>query len=724
MAAGAVIGALRANLSLESASFTRSANNAKKNLRELRAQFVAVTGAVAALGTGLLALARDSMGVIDAQAKLAQSLGTTVESIQVLQRAGDLAGVSMSGIEQATKDLTRRLSQAAAGTGPAVDALERLGLSASGLMALPLDERVAAINSAILEFVPAAERAAVAGQLFGEEGSIAMSRIDTATLRQATQDVRDFGVAVSEADADQIEAANDAISRIGLVWRGVSNQLAVELAPTLQRLADAFAEMAREGGVVHRAIQLLVGGLERLAFYAGAAVAVVGVRYVAAATAAALSTMTWSKALLFLRGALIRTGIGALIVGLGEATYQFSRLREATGNAGEAFGMLLDLGRGAVNALIGVFFHLGNRIVGVFRGTFGAIVETFRALPAFFRSIAETAMNGMVGAFEAVLNRLVDRYNNFIAEVNAGIEQLPWWLGGGRENVISFMPRVDFSGVGTSAQEELRGAGRRIREAFVEGLNSETVEAPRLFDVPTVREQWRRIQDVISRSEGSREATEALEDLRGALEDVATMPEAEAGGQTPADAVEELSDAAKRAQSAMATLRDGMAEVFSSVLRGASSAREAVGRLLDRLADMAAQNAFKALFNNTFGNGLGAGGQPTPFGNILGFLFGGIDAFANGGRSMGGLAMVGERGPDLVNLPRGSYVSTAAETARMLDGVGGPQEVHVFVHPSGEFDTRVQGTAARVVEAGIREYDRSGVSRRIAAYQADPRARR
>ena len=64
---------------------------------------------------------------VDAQAKLAQSLGTTVASIQVLERAGELAGVAMSGIEQATKDLTRRLSQAAAGAGPAADALGRLG---------------------------------------------------------------------------------------------------------------------------------------------------------------------------------------------------------------------------------------------------------------------------------------------------------------------------------------------------------------------------------------------------------------------------------------------------------------------------------------------------------------------------------------------------------------------------------------------------------------------
>jgi hypothetical protein len=135
-------------------------------------------------------MVRAGLQTVDAQAKLAQSLGTTVASIQTLERAGELAGVSMSGIEQATKDLTRRLSQAAAGTGPAADALDRLGLSANELIALPLDQRVGAINAAIESFVPAAERAAVAGQLFGEEGSIAMSRIDTATLRQGEAIVR------------------------------------------------------------------------------------------------------------------------------------------------------------------------------------------------------------------------------------------------------------------------------------------------------------------------------------------------------------------------------------------------------------------------------------------------------------------------------------------------------------------------------------------------------
>lgn len=52
-------------------------------------------------------------------------------------------------------------------------------------------------------------------------------------------------------------------------------------------------------------------------------------------------------------------------------------------------------------------------------------------------------------------------------------------------------------------------------------------------------------------------------------------------------------------------------------------------------------------------------------------------AFAVGTRfAPGGLALVGERGPELVNIPRGSQVIPAAQTANMLGGVG--QSIEVF----------------------------------------------
>ncbi len=158
--------------------------------------------AVTAAAAGV-AMVRSGLANIDAQAKLAQSMRTTVESIQTLTWAGELAGVSMGEIEQATKKLTTRLSEAAAGSGSAVGALRRLNLTAAELQALPLDQRIVAIQDALTRFVPEAERAAVASDLFGDRAALAFLRIDSATLRDAARDGQDFGVAVGAVDAAQ-----------------------------------------------------------------------------------------------------------------------------------------------------------------------------------------------------------------------------------------------------------------------------------------------------------------------------------------------------------------------------------------------------------------------------------------------------------------------------------------------------------------------------------------
>lgn len=218
---------------------------------------------VGAVAAGMVALTRRSLEQIDAQAKLAQSLGTTVTSMQTLKRAGDLAGVSMGGIQQASSDLTRRLSQAAAGAGPVADALDRLNLSAAALSQVPLDERILQINEALDKFIPATERAAVAGQLFGEEGSLAMARIDTATLRQATEDVHRFGVVVSEQDADQIETANDAVSRLGLVMEGLGNRMATVAAPAIEATATAMVNLAARALGTKTTLEEFFGSLDR-----------------------------------------------------------------------------------------------------------------------------------------------------------------------------------------------------------------------------------------------------------------------------------------------------------------------------------------------------------------------------------------------------------------------------------------------------------------------------
>lgn len=554
---------------------------------------VTSAAAVAAATAAGVAMVRSGLQTVDAQAKLAQSLGTTVASIQRLERAGELAGISMSGIEQATKDLTRRLSQAAADGGPAADALERLGLSARDLLALPLDERVGAINAAIESFVPVAERAAVAGQLFGEEGSIAISRIDTATLRQATEDVLAFGVAVSEQDADQIERTNDAISRLGLIWRGLSNQLAVAAAPALEAVADAMAVVANRSGPLGIAIRGLFDNIGRLTAYAAGFAAFLAGRWGAGLAAAALSVRGLATALVVLRGALVRTGIGALIVGAGELVYQFSRLVAGAGGFGAAMGLLKDLAIevwdriglsldsaltrmaagwegfkttafSALDAAITGVIRFGDRTVAVFQGAFDAVKAIWSRLPAAIGDFAFRAANGLISGIEAMLNGVVTRINSFIKALNAALELLPEWATGEGGVRIGILDPVALGRVDNPFAGRAEAAGGAASDAFSAALSRTYIEAPdtglgsAAEDTRARADAYRKAADRLS--DAATRPLAAWEALRAAV--TASGTEAETALSSTTEAADDLGAALANA---------GMAATDAGTAAGAAS---------------------------------------------------------------------------------------------------------------------------------------------------------
>jgi len=313
--------------------------NAKLAKFARRAKIAAGIMAAAAVSAGV-AMVRTGLQTIDEQAKLAASLGTTTESLQVLARAAELAGVSQGEVEQATIMMTKSLSQAAQGTGPAVKALQQLHLSATDLAKLPIDQKLTKIQDAIQQYIPAAQRAAIASQIFGARAGLIFSRIDSATLRQATKDVKDFGVAGGEQDAARIQRTNDALSRMGLLWRGIANQLAVAAAPALEAVANAMAAFGKTTGPLGRAIKGLFNHIGEIATIAVTFATVMGVRLVASLTAAALGVGKLALSMKVLKRITMRSIFGLLIVGAGELIYWFGRLVKGAGGFGEALRLM------------------------------------------------------------------------------------------------------------------------------------------------------------------------------------------------------------------------------------------------------------------------------------------------------------------------------------------------------------------------------------------------
>jgi hypothetical protein len=532
---------------------------------------LAMAAAAAAIAAAATAMIRSGLQTVDAQAKLAASLDTTVESIQVLERAGDLAGVSMGQIEQATVQLTRRLSQAAAGTGPAVAALDRLRLSAAELQALPLDRRIALIQDRLAEFVPEAQRAAVASQLFGDRAGLVFTRIDTATLRQATEDVRDFGVVVSDQDAAQIERTNDAISRLGLIWRGLSNQLAVAAAPALEAVADAMAAVARTTGPLGIAIRMLFENLGRLTAYATGTAALLAGRFVAAKIAAAASVRGLAMALVILRGALLRLPFIGLIVAAGELIHWFGRLVRGAGGFGTALSLLGDLAREvwermqmgaeamalsvaaswsdvkatiaeALQTSLEAVVGFGNGVLNTFQGAFDALKVLWGALPGTIGDFAFQAANALIAGVEAMLNGVGKRINGFLEGINGGLEAL------GIEKRISLIGNLELGRIDNPFAGAAENAGTEARAAFEAAFNAEPIAMPDLGFDKAVAEARGEAEALRASMAGVVEAATAPLASVAALQTAVAAAGAEAeagltGARTAAADLEEALDA-------------------------------------------------------------------------------------------------------------------------------------------------------------------------------------
>ena len=205
----------------------------------------AAVAAGAALATHLV---KEQFAAIDASAKLAAALYSTVAGMAAAERAAELSGIKFETLQTGARKLASVLGEAAQGTGTAVKSLERLHLTSEQLAALPLDERLALINERIREFIPINERAAVSADFFGERAGVAMLNLSPETIRQAAEETRLFGTALSDVDANKVEQANDSFSRIGLGIEGFTKQIAVRLAPIVSRIGEEFAKATKEAG--------------------------------------------------------------------------------------------------------------------------------------------------------------------------------------------------------------------------------------------------------------------------------------------------------------------------------------------------------------------------------------------------------------------------------------------------------------------------------------------
>ena len=237
-------------------SVGRALGGLTKSLFSMRTALVGVAGVA---GFGLLV--RSSLNATDSLAKTASKIGTTTEALSALRYAADITGVATTTMDMALQRFTRRAAEAAKGTGEAKGAIRELGINAKVLNNMPLDQRMLVLADAFGKVENESDRLRLAFKLFDSEGAALVNTLGLGRdgLKDLLGEAKTLGLVMSSDAAEGVEDANDAITRLKGLFKGIRDQIVAKLAPAIEGLATAFKDK------LLTAIENTKGGLDGFA---------------------------------------------------------------------------------------------------------------------------------------------------------------------------------------------------------------------------------------------------------------------------------------------------------------------------------------------------------------------------------------------------------------------------------------------------------------------------
>jgi len=200
-------------------------------------------------GGGLVALLRQASISADELAKTSDKLGTTTEGLAGMRYAAKLTGVQTSKLEMALQRMTRRVSEAAAGSGEAKDAIKELGLDAKALNTLSPDMMFREIAKAMQNVGSQGDKVRLAFKLFDSEGVDLVNTLALGNkeLERLTAEAKKLGTGISRIDAAKVEMMNDSFTRLREAVSGVALQLLTKMTPYIEFATDAIFNFGTEG---------------------------------------------------------------------------------------------------------------------------------------------------------------------------------------------------------------------------------------------------------------------------------------------------------------------------------------------------------------------------------------------------------------------------------------------------------------------------------------------
>lgn len=395
----------------------------------LRSIGTRLAGIGAAAAAGLLGTAKVFSEMGDVLDKMSIRTGVSVEALSELGYAAELSGTDLEALESGVRIMQRTLGEAAQGTSTAVDALDRLGLSAAQLAGLSPEQQFKVLADRISKVADPTLRAAIAMEVFGKAGTklLPLMADGAAGIEAMQEQARRLGLTVSSETARDAAQLNDALGTLWKVLKQGVFTIGGALAPLLKDIAEritriivsatAWIKANREtvvwalkvaaavavAGVAIIALGYIVSGIGATLGIVAGVIGGVGAAFslIGAAIAAILSPVGLAIAAIVALGGvlLVTTGVGGeALAWLGE---QFTRLRDWVA---KVVGGISDALAAGDIALAAEILWLSLKVV--WQQGVAALNKVWLEAKAFFVATAYGMWYGALAAAEIVFHAL------------------------------------------------------------------------------------------------------------------------------------------------------------------------------------------------------------------------------------------------------------------------------------------------------------------------------
>lgn len=214
---------------------------------------------------------------IDALNKASLKFGIDPAQFDALAKSAELAGISFDELSAGLQKLSINIGDALLkNTGPAAAGLAMLGLKASELANLPVDQQLVRIKDALAGIENPALRSAIAMDILGKQGIKLLKASEEADRLRKRFD--EMGLSLSSVDTQGVENALDKLTEIKQIMEGAVAKAVAAIAPYVEVAANAVIKFAETfGGPLVTALGIATRALVAFfaVLYAGRAIAAI-----------------------------------------------------------------------------------------------------------------------------------------------------------------------------------------------------------------------------------------------------------------------------------------------------------------------------------------------------------------------------------------------------------------------------------------------------------------